>query len=120
MVPQMLSVAFLLLNGFVAARTCTNLTIPVDISSRQGLFRQLPVESNLDITAFSQEFTRLGGNYSKALLEGYQTLTGCYNIFAKYCQPDTGPSHTVQLLSHGIGFDKTYALSTFAWNDGWF
>ena len=27
---------------------------------------------------------------------------------ATYCDPDSGPSDTVQLLTHGIGFDRTY------------
>lgn len=27
---------------------------------------------------------------------------------ATYCEPDDGPSDTVQLLTHGIGFDRTY------------
>ncbi|KAF2110514.1 Alpha/Beta hydrolase protein [Lophiotrema nucula] len=100
---------FVLLNGFAAAKTCCNLTIPVSIASRQGLFASIPQEGNLDATAFSQAFTTLGGNYTEQLLEGYQTLTGDYEISAKFCYPDGGSKDTViQLLSHGIGFDKTY------------
>ena len=100
--------ATFLLAGIAAAKTCTNFTIPVDISSRQGLFREVPTAGNLDATAFAQEFTRIGQNYTAVLLKDYQTLQGSYKISAKFCTPDGGSkSSVVQLLSHGIGFDKT-------------
>lgn len=36
---------------------------------------------------------------------------------ATYCEPDAGPSKTVQLLTHGIGFDRTYwDLSVYSYN----
>jgi hypothetical protein len=97
----------LLLASVAAARHCQVLTIPVDISSRQGLFKEVPVESNLDVGGFATRFNQYGLNYSATLLKGYQTLKGSYKISAQYCCPDSGSSGTIQLLSHGIGFDKT-------------
>jgi hypothetical protein len=97
----------LTLAGFAAARQCSNFIIPVSISSRQGQFRKVPVESNLDVGAFAARFNEFQNNYTAALLEGYQTLERNYNISAQYCEPDSGSSGTIQLLSHGIGFDKT-------------
>jgi hypothetical protein len=91
-----------------AARQCANIIIPVDISSRQGQFKEISVESNLDIGAFALHRASFQGNYTAELLQGYQTLEGCYNISAQYCRPDKGSSGSIQLLSHGIGFDKTY------------
>ncbi|KAF2641750.1 alpha/beta-hydrolase [Massarina eburnea CBS 473.64] len=98
----------LFLTGLAAARVCTNVTIPIDISARQGLFQNVPSEGNLDTGAFVQAFNQRGRNYSQTLLEGFQTVTGSYRISAKFCHPDGGAGSTVQLLSHGIGFDKTY------------
>jgi hypothetical protein len=98
----------LLLASTVAARQCSNFLIPVDISSRQGQFKEVPVESNLDTGAFATRFSEFEGNYTATLLEGYQTLQGSYEISAQYCRPDSGSSGIIQLLSHGIGFDKTY------------
>ncbi|KAF1842271.1 alpha/beta-hydrolase [Cucurbitaria berberidis CBS 394.84] len=98
----------LLLAGFVAARQCSNFLIPVDISSRQGQFQQVPVESNLDVGAFATRFNEYQKNYTATLLQGYQNLQGSYKISAQYCHPDNGSSSTIQLLTHGIGFDKTY------------
>lgn len=104
----MFSTCLLLLAGFAAAKTCTNLTIPVDISSRQGLFKNVSIEGNLDATAFAQGLTNIGQNYTDVLLQDYQTLKGKFQISAKFCHPDSGvKGSTIQLLSHGIGFDKT-------------
>jgi hypothetical protein len=97
----------LLLASVATARQCSNFLIPVDISSRQGQFKKFPVESNLDIGAFAIRFSEFGANYSAAQLEGYQTLKGSYKISAQYCRPESGSSGTIQVLTHGIGFDKT-------------
>lgn len=98
----------LVLAGFAAAKTCTNFTIPVDISSRQGVFKTVPLDVNLDATTFVQEFTNIGQNYTAVLLQDYQTLKGSYKISAKFCHPDGGiKGSVIQLLTHGIGFDKT-------------
>jgi hypothetical protein len=89
-----------LLAGLAAARQCSNFLIPVDISSRQGQFKE-------DTGAFATRFNEYQTNYTATLLQGYQTLKGSYKISAQYCKPDKGSSGKIQLLSHGIGFDKT-------------
>lgn len=102
-----ISVSVLLFAGIAAARTCSNLAIPVEISSRQGRFKKIPLDSNLDITKFVQEYTRFGQNYSDVLLEDYQTLNGQYTISAQFCHPDGDvKTSVIQLLIHGIGADK--------------
>lgn len=65
---------------------------------------------DLDATHFALNFTKNGANFTQDALIGYQTVTGAYNISAKYCRPenDTSSDPTVQVLSHGIGFDKRY------------
>ena len=102
----------LLLAGFAAARQCVNLTIPVDIASRQGQFKEVPVQTNLEVGAFVTRYNQFDFNYTAALLEGYQTLEKSYKISASYCQPDSGSKGTIQLLTHGIGFDKRYVVSS--------
>ena len=100
----------LLLASVVAARQCSVFQIPIDISSRQGLFKAVPVENNLDVGGFATRFNEYQKNYTATLLEGYQTLQGSYEISAQYCCPDSGSSGTIQLLTHGIGFDKRSVL----------
>lgn len=94
-----------------AAKVCTNVTVPVHITARQGTFDNTKrIESNLDATAFALNFTKQGSNFTDVALTGYHNVDGMYNISAKYCRPDnvTSTNPTVQILSHGIGFDKTY------------
>lgn len=102
----------LLLAGFAAARQCSNFLIPVDISSRQGQFQKVPVENNLDVSAFATRFNEYQKNYTATLLQGYQTLQGSYKISAQYCHPDSGSKGIIQVLTHGIGFDRTCVVST--------
>ena len=94
-----------------SAKICTNLTIPVQISARQGIFDVAPITCNQDVTTFSQDFNSIanGTNYTQEALLGYQTVTGSYSISAKFCTPNnqTSPNPTVQVLTHGIGFDKS-------------
>ncbi|KAK4580518.1 hypothetical protein LTR86_000721 [Recurvomyces mirabilis] len=84
--------------GLASARHCQNLTVEVDVSARNGLFNVTTPQDNI----------AQGKNYSANVLEGYQTVSGKYHIAATYCQPDSGPAKTVQLLTHGIGFDRSY------------
>ncbi|KAH9868796.1 hypothetical protein J1614_007870 [Plenodomus biglobosus] len=98
----------LVLANLATARQCSNFLIPVDISSRQGQFKQISTESNLDVGAFVTKLNEYQKNYTATLLEGYQTFSGSFQISAQYCCPDSGSSGTIQVLTHGIGFDKTY------------
>lgn len=93
-----------------AAKVCTNVTVPVNIMARQGVFDVPEIASNYDATVFALNFTKQGTNFTDVALRGYQTVQGMYNISAKYCKPDNDNSAnpTVQVLSHGIGFDKSY------------
>lgn len=93
------------------AKQCQTINIPVEISSRQGVFKEVPVESNLDVGGFATRFTQFQFNYSAELFTGFQTLEKSIEISAQYCTPDGGSKGIAQVLTHGIGFDKTYALT---------
>jgi hypothetical protein len=109
--PTMSSFALLAVLGVAsAAKVCTNVTVPVYINARQAIFDVPTLESNLDAVKFSLDFTNIGMNYTDTVTTGFQTVTGSYNISAKYCKPqgDNKANPTVQVLTHGIGFDKSY------------
>lgn len=93
------------------AKICQNITIPVNISARTGIYNVPPPVDQHAVTGFAQNFTRQGGNYSEEAFTGFNTTTGSYSISAKYCKPSNGSASgngsTVQFLTHGIGFDKT-------------
>lgn len=44
-----------------------------------------------------------------------KNISGDYHIAATYCEPDSGPGSELQILTHGIGFDRSYW--DFAFND---
>lgn len=97
--------------GLVSAKTCTNVTVPVNINARQGMFNVPTLNSTFDAVTFALNVTKQGSNFTEEALIGFQNLEGSYNISAKYCRPDQSTSDslpTVQVLSHGIGFDKSY------------
>lgn len=102
------SLSTLLMAGFATANICSNFTIPIEISSRQGVFPNIPAEGNLEVTDFAQKFAQQGRNYSATILQGYATVQGQYEISARYCQPDNSKGSAIQILSHGIAFDKKY------------
>ena len=98
-----------LLASFAAAKQCTNITVPVEISARTAIFNVPVPQTNLEATAFIQNFTQQGRNFTETTLTGYRTTAGKYEISAKLCTPSDGKiaNPTVQVLTHGIGFDKT-------------
>ncbi|ORY55857.1 Alpha/Beta hydrolase protein [Pseudomassariella vexata] len=109
----MISRAFLqfLLVGsatIAGARRCTELTVPVNVSSRNGIFDLEAPSNKVAVTDFVLNLARQGHNYSNELLLGYTTMSSTYSIAATYCEPDAGPGKALQILTHGIGFDRSY------------
>jgi pimeloyl-ACP methyl ester carboxylesterase len=41
-------------------------------------------------------------------LPQYANVGGSYELATTFCEPDSGPTTAVQLLTHGIGFDRSY------------
>jgi hypothetical protein len=101
--------ALALFAATAAAKKCINQTIPVHISSRNGVFNLAVPQTNLEVTDFILNMTQQGRNFTNTALTGYATVSGTYNISTQFCQPSNSSSTnpTVQVLTHGIGFDKT-------------
>ena len=103
-------VAFTCSVSLVAAKSCINITVPVDISARTGVFNIAVPQTDLDAATFIQNQTQQGRNFTDEALIGYATTAGTYNISTQFCVPsvNTASNPTIQILIHGIGFDKTY------------
>ena len=91
---------------------CTNITVPVDLSARNAVYNYSAPQNNIEVTNFILDNTQQGANYSTALLKEYKTVTGHYKLAGTYCVPGDG-NHTekpkaLQILTHGIGFDRSY------------
>ena len=98
--------------GSASAMTCTNITVPVDLSARNGVFNVKAPQNNIEVTNFILDNTQQGTNYSATVLEEYKTVSGHYELAATYCVPGDGHSSErpkiLQILTHGIGFDRSY------------
>ncbi|KAL8733293.1 MAG: hypothetical protein Q9181_003632 [Wetmoreana brouardii] len=105
-----LLVAFGVFASLTTAKQCLNFTVPVSISARNGVFDIPTLQGNADATTFAQNLTSIRGNFTEEALLDYATVSGIYDISVKFCKPDVenSTSPTVQVLTHGLGFDKTY------------
>ena len=95
--------------SLAAAKKCINATVPVTLSARTAIFGNVPVpQTNADVTDFIANLAKQGQNYTQIGLTGYNTTSGIYQISTQFCTPDddTSTEPTVQILTHGIGFDK--------------
>ncbi|KAK2602131.1 hypothetical protein N8I77_008689 [Diaporthe amygdali] len=100
--------AALVLAGLSSARKCIDLSIDVPVVSRNAVFNQTTPTTDIEVTNFALDLTRQGHNRTNEVLTGYANIKKTYTVAATYCEPDSGPSKTLQLLTHGIGFDRTY------------
>ncbi|TDZ67917.1 hypothetical protein CTRI78_v002495 [Colletotrichum trifolii] len=94
--------------SLAAARICQNLTVEVDITARNGVFNVSAPDTNVDVTNIMLGLAQQGNNYSSDHLEGYADVGGKYQLATTYCEPKSGPGGTIQILTHGIGFDRVY------------
>ncbi len=105
--------AGLLALSVASARQCQDVTVSVDISARNGQFNLATPTTNIDVTNFILNSVQNGHNCTQEILVGYETIAGTYQLQTTFCKPDTGKGwgrsgQTVQLLTHGIGFDRSY------------
>ena len=106
MVKLLTAAAIAALTLVAAAARCQNLTVPISVAARNGNFNLSNPTDAIDATNFALRMSRQGHNYTAEVLNEYNTVSGDYNISATYCEPDAGSSKVVQVLTHGIGFDR--------------
>ena len=105
---HIITLVFVSFIAAVAGKQCANITIPVNVTARNGVFDLAIPHTNFEVTQFALNLTSASGNYTNASLAGFATVTGEAFISAKFCSPDIMPKESVvQFLIHGIGFDKT-------------
>ncbi|KAH6606904.1 hypothetical protein Trco_006057 [Trichoderma cornu-damae] len=102
------SATLLALATAAAARKCQDLVIPISISAQNAVFNIQAPTTQIDVTNLFLDITVAGQNYTEKILTGYKTVSGNYKIAATYCQPDKGPGKALQVLTHGVGFDRRY------------
>jgi hypothetical protein len=85
------------------------------VTSQNGVFDNLttPV-TNVEATDFILGASTQGFNGTMEALTGYAPVTGRYRLSTQYCMPsnttNVGGAPTLQILTHGIGYDKLYVI----------
>ncbi|KAF3016256.1 hypothetical protein E8E14_012683 [Neopestalotiopsis sp. 37M] len=90
-----------------AGRKCVTFTMPVPVNARNAVFDIDTPETNIDVTNFFLDLSRVNNNLTAKVLTGYTNVSGIYDIEGTYCEPENKPTG-VQVLVHGIGFDRSY------------
>lgn len=92
-----------------SGRNCTSFFLPVTVTNVTTVIPPFPypLPDGYAATALSNAITARDAAAGSANLT---TLTTTFNISAEYCTPSipTAKSSTIQILSHGLGFDKAY------------
>lgn len=82
------------------AKQCSNITVRVSITARNGGFKIPALRSNVDALTFIQNPTSVRGNFTMVALLDNATVT------VELCKSDAGSgiSPTLQVLTPGLGF----------------
>src|ERR1700761_2852060 len=102
---------FTALLGAASAKKCINQTVPISIVARNAVFGNVVTpQTNIDATNFTLHLSQQGHNFTNEALTGYHTIKKTYEISTQFCTPDnpTSTAPVLQILTHGISFDKTY------------
>lgn len=102
----------MLLASTVTAFQCTQFMAPIPVKATSYELAFPPFLDHYQSVAFSNALTARNASAAPPLISGSNNFTGVFNISAEYCTPSNGNSRGIQVLSHGLGFDKSY------WNLG--
>ncbi|KAJ0341597.1 hypothetical protein COL922a_002036 [Colletotrichum nupharicola] len=94
--------------ALASAKMCKNITVEVDISARNAVFDLEAPKTNVEVTNFLLNLSQQGANYTATALKDYADVSGTYQLASTYCEPDAGPGAVIQILTHGVGFDRSY------------
>ncbi|WQF78774.1 Putative alpha/Beta hydrolase [Colletotrichum destructivum] len=109
MMVNLISLALPLAFATIAvARVCQNLTVDVSITSKNGVYNISVPETNIDVTNIMIGLSTQSNDFSADYFVGYANVSGTYQLASTYCEPDSGPGRVLQILTHGVGFDRSY------------
>lgn len=97
----------------VAAQQCQNVTIPVHVNSTNMILSDVaaPYPTNQSqVTSFVTSFISIPQPQTANFVNGTFSNVADYNISATYCRAsnNTSTPKGLQILVHGIGFDRSY------------
>jgi pimeloyl-ACP methyl ester carboxylesterase len=88
---------------------CVSGIVPVTAQAQNVMFNfDIPTNQSQVTDTFLELITQ-GSPFSSSIMSGKTTVSGSYNISSTLCMPANGSiPQRVQLLTHGIGFDRYY------------
>ncbi len=94
------------------AAECVTANVPISISAT-GINLRLSVPANQSVaTGLIQQLNQLNSTVAADMNGGQSNIQGTYRIDTTLCYPansiSNGSVDTVQILTHGIGLDKSY------------
>lgn len=89
------------------ARQCQDLNLYIPLTATNTVLSLLPPGDNIAVTDLILNLTQIDSNLAQELATGNAQISGTYLVGATLCSPPA-PSTTLQVLSHGIGFTRTY------------
>lgn len=95
------------------AAICTSGTVKVDIQANNTRFDLAPLADQFVVTNIIQQLFEVNSTFVEDTSKGIEVITTTLNISAQLCYPSDGKNssssmETVQVLSHGLGLDKSY------------
>lgn len=88
---------------------CVSGTVSVQASTDANVQISYPLPVNqTQVTETTLDYITPGSNFPASILGDSQTVEGTYNLGATLCMPSGSNVKGVQLLTHGVGFDRYY------------
>ncbi|KAJ3482976.1 hypothetical protein NLG97_g7426 [Lecanicillium saksenae] len=108
-------VGVVLANNAHNGKNCHDIKVPVHVATTIKQFNFVPTDKDADTTNFFLEFTRHDSDFMTRIVKSDNTqIKKDYTLAATICHPKSGPSDTLQILTHGVGFDRSYWDYPFA------
>ncbi|KAF7559040.1 hypothetical protein G7046_g5099 [Stylonectria norvegica] len=92
----------------VSARQCHDVIIPVSLTAQNLVLDIQAPLTKIDVSNLILNLAQQGRIYTEVVAKGMANITGDYQLGGTYCEPDAGPGRELQILTHGLGFDRTY------------
>ncbi|PVH80876.1 alpha/beta-hydrolase [Cadophora sp. DSE1049] len=90
-------------------KICKDYVLPLTVTSGNYIWGLPILETDYDVTTFTTNLSRWDANVTFHPVSGFLAqVTASYKIAGTFCAPTKGPSKTVLLASHGLGFDRSY------------
>ncbi|KAJ2966904.1 hypothetical protein NQ176_g9925 [Zarea fungicola] len=90
-------------------KNCRDIKVPVTVDTTIKQFNFKASDQEVDMTNLWLSFIRHGSDFAAGLVSNDKFhIKKDYTLAATLCHPKAGPSSTLQILTHGFGFDRSY------------